>query len=141
MGKWNNGCTCLGQGEGLAKIPLDREVNKSVNSLFKSTFQYSTIPFGLHETCSITNIVISISCTNSETLDYGSALSDARPGLRLVGPTPRRARSFWNIVWLPHYFTAEVHLLMSYKAGPGHKGLADENRLPRILSGGSLDFF
>ena len=27
MGKWNNGCTCLGQGEGLAKIPLDREVN------------------------------------------------------------------------------------------------------------------
>jgi len=30
---------------------------------------------------------------------------------------------------------------MSYKAGPGHKGLADENRLPQILSGGSLVFF
>ena len=31
-------------------------------------FHHSIIPFGLHETCSIKNALISVSCRNSETL-------------------------------------------------------------------------
>ena len=54
----------------IGKIPLDREAIKSISSLFKSTFQYSIIPSGLHETCSIKNTVISISCRISETSNY-----------------------------------------------------------------------
>jgi hypothetical protein len=38
-----------------------------MNSLFKPTFQYSTIPSGLNETCSIKITVISMSYTISET--------------------------------------------------------------------------
>jgi hypothetical protein len=33
-------------------------------------FHHSIIPSGLHETCSIKNIVISISCRNSETSNF-----------------------------------------------------------------------
>jgi len=72
MGKWNNGCTCLGQGEGLAKSLLPGRLLNS-NFLIQINipiFHHSIIPFGLHETCSITNTVISISCRISETFKY-----------------------------------------------------------------------
>ena len=59
----------------IGKIPLDREANEWVASLLKPTFhprhsrdlRHSIIPFGLQETCSIRNAVISISCRNSDT--------------------------------------------------------------------------
>ena len=33
-------------------------------------FHHSIIPFGLHETCSIKNALISVSCRISDTLNY-----------------------------------------------------------------------
>ncbi len=51
----------------IGKIPLDREAIKCMSSLFKPTFQYSIIPSGLNETCSIKITVITTSYTISET--------------------------------------------------------------------------
>jgi hypothetical protein len=51
----------------IGKIPLDREAIKCMSSLFKPTFHYSIIPSGLHETCSIKNVAISIRGRNSDT--------------------------------------------------------------------------
>jgi len=43
---WNDGI--MGSGKmgywSIGKIPLDREAIKCISSLFKPTFQYSTIP-------------------------------------------------------------------------------------------------
>jgi len=51
-------------------------------------------------------------------------LSYVRPPLPVPRPgRDREARSYWNIVWLLHYFSAEFRLLMPYKpACPGARG-------------------
>jgi len=66
---WNDGIMFSGNmGHwSIGKIPLEREAIKGMSSLFKPPFHYSIIPSGLHETCSIKTVVISISCRNFDT--------------------------------------------------------------------------